>query len=416
MRKLLLLMVAVLVGAMGLVAVACGSGGTDTTGAPEDTTGSTEAQTGPIKIGHIVNLTGPQAMVGQLMESSVTYAFEQIGNEIAGRPIEIIVGDGKDDPAATVELAKKMVEEDGVVAFLGPTGNGQKLAMAEYIKTIGIPMILYNPTPPDVFEDNQWVVGSGGTVLQYPSVMADYAYNTLGYRTVHTLSQDNTAGRAFIDPFTELFTQLGGTVVSQQWVPVPCTDFAPFLTTLADADALVAWDAGSDAIGLFTQWQQLGVNARMPILGTFHGGFTDPFIPMALSPEAATAAMGTLSAMAFSPDSQDEKVQAFMTGLGEKLGYPPGDGGVSGPYQAALLLQAALEATSGNTTPSALIAAIMAANIVGPEGPESFADGQQAATKNIYVVEMAAVPGVEGQFMYKTVFTYENVPPAGLTK
>jgi branched-chain amino acid transport system substrate-binding protein len=415
MRKILLLMAAVLLVAMGLLAVACGSGGTDTN-ASEETTGNTEAQTGPIKIGHIVNLTGPQAMVGGLMKSSLEYAFEQVNNEIAGRPIEIIVGDGKDDPAATVELAKKMVEEDGVVAFLGPTGNGQKLAMAEYIKTIGIPMILYNPTPPDVFKDNQWVVGSGGTVLQYPSVMADYAYKTLGYRTVHTLSQDNTAGRAFIDPFTDLFTDLGGTVVSQQWVPVPCTDFAPFLTTLADADALVAWDAGSDAIGLFTQWQQLGVNERMPILGTFHGGFTDPFIPMALPPEAAAAAMGTLSSMAFSPDSQDEQVKAFMTGLGTKLGFPPGDGGVSGPYQAALLLQEALKATNGNTTPDALIAAIMAASIVGPEGPESFADGQQAATKNIYVVQMAAVPGVAGQFMYKTVYTYDNVPPAGLSK
>ena len=89
-------------------------------------------------------------------------------------------------------------------------------------------------------------MGSGGTNPQYPSVMADYAFNTLGYRSVATLSQDNSAGRAFIDPFTDYFTESSGRpLVQQQWAPVPCADFAPYLTTLPEADALggLGWRA-----------------------------------------------------------------------------------------------------------------------------------------------------------------------------
>jgi branched-chain amino acid transport system substrate-binding protein len=386
---------------------------TETTAAPSTETTAGPATGEPMKIGHIVDLTGAEAMVGDVMMKSLQFAVDSMGGQIAGRPVEVVIGDAQDQPAVAVDVARKMVEQDKVVAIFGPTQIGEKMAVANYLKSAGIPMLLYNPSPLVIFQDNPWVVGSGGSVPQCPTTMADYAYNTLKYSKIDTISQDNSAGRAFLDPFTEYFTKAGGTVVQQQWHPVPCPDFSPYLTTLKPADALVGWTAGADAITLFTQWHQLGIDKKYPMVGAFYGGFTESFIPMAMAPEDAAAMLGTLSTTFYSPEYAAQKFPDYWNGMTEALGFPPGDGAASGPYQAVLLFEAALKATSGDTTPDKLRDAIFSATIDGPEGPESFAPGEQAATKNISVVSIEAVPNAENTYHYVTVYTYGNVPAAG---
>jgi branched-chain amino acid transport system substrate-binding protein len=437
-KRYLLIGLLVLLLAVALTAVACGEAevtnptsgpentestaapSTETTAAPStDTTAATTETTAgpatgePMKIGHIVDLTGPEAMVGDVMVKSLQFAFDSMGNQIAGRPAEIIIGDAQDQPAVAVDVARKMVEQDKVVAIFGPTQIGEKMAVANYLKSVGIPMILYNPSPLVIFKDNPWVVGSGGSVPQCPTAMADYTYNTLKYSKIDTIGPDDTAGRAFLDPFTEYFTKAGGTVLQQQWHPVPCPDFSPYLTTLKPADALVGWTAGSDAITLFTQWHQLGIDKKMPIVGAFYGGFTESFIPMSMAPEDAAAMLGTLSATFYGPEYAAKNFPEFWEGMTAVLGFPPGDGAASGPYQAVLLLKAAIEANAGDTTPDKLRDAIFAATIDGPEGPQSFNPGEQAANKNISIVSIEAVPNAENTYMYVTQYTYGSVPPAG---
>jgi branched-chain amino acid transport system substrate-binding protein len=207
-----------------------------------------------IKIGHICDLTGVEAMTGEVAKRALEFAVKSLGGQIAGRPVEIILGDAQGQPSVAVVVARKMVEQDQVAAIFGPTQIGQKTAVGGYIKTVGIPLFLYNPTPTGILGSNDWLVGTGGATPQLPSVMADYLYNELGYRKVHTLGMDNTGGRSYIDPFVEVFKKLGGTVVSQQWAPVPCPDFGPYLTTLSDADALVAWTSSADSLALWTAW------------------------------------------------------------------------------------------------------------------------------------------------------------------
>ena len=435
MRKLLLLTALGLVIVVSVLAAACGSSATattaattvttaapstdttvapstDTTAAP--TTTSVAASGEPIKIGHIMDLTGTEAMVGKEMKASLEYAFQAMGMQIAGRPVEIIVGDAQGQPSVATDVAKKMVEQDKVVAIFGPTQVGEKMAVAGYLKGAGIPLILYNPSPPPIFADNKWVVGSAGTTVMGPICMADYMYSQLKYVKVDTMTQDNTAGRAFMDPLTNYFKALGGTVIQQLWTPQPTADFSPYLAKLKAADALVAWETGSDAITMLTQWHQLGVDKKLPIVAAFHGGFTDPFIPAAMAEADGAAVVGIVASSTYAPDSSDQVNQDFVKVFTQGMGFPPGDDGTSGPYQSALLFQAAVTATGGDTTPEKLIAAIFAAKIVGPEGPESFAPGQQAATKNVYIVKVDKVPNVAKTYRYVTAYTYKDVPPAGL--
>ena len=445
MKKLLLLTAIVLLVVVGVFAAACGSGtttttavttattaapstdttaapSTDTTAAPStETTGTTAAafNTEPVKIGHIVNLTGPEAMIGAGQQKAFDAAFAAIGGKINGKPVEVVTGDAQGSDSAAVDVARKMVEQDKVVAIVGPTEIGQKMGVANYLKGVGIPEIIYNPSPSVIFQDNKWAVGSGGTTPMNPTAMADYLYNVAGIKTIDTLTEDNSAGKSFMDPLTTLFTKLGGQVLTQQWVSEEITDFSSYLTTLKPADALVAWEPGGAGIALFTQWYQLGIYKKMPIHAAFHGGFTDSFIISALPPEvaAAVAAAGTAAPMMYDPNSQDQVNQDFIKQLTPALGFPPGDDGFSGPYQSAMLLAAAITATNGDTTPDALISAIYAAKFTGPEGPESFVAGQNAALKNVTIVKVAPIPGLTPvTYHYETLKTYTNVPADGLTQ
>ena len=155
---------------------------------------TTTAQTGPIKIGHIFNITGPRAIVGGLCKVGMTYGIGTANNQVEGRQIQVIEGDAGGDPATAVDVARKMVEQDKVVAIFGPTEIGQKNAVAGYCKQVGIPIILYNPSPSDILKNNKWLVAVGGTTDQTPSCMADYLFNHLGYKTITTITDDDSAG------------------------------------------------------------------------------------------------------------------------------------------------------------------------------------------------------------------------------
>jgi branched-chain amino acid transport system substrate-binding protein len=423
-KKVLAIMITIF---MALSLFACsgdttdvGTPGADTTTpqATEDTNGEDKepaANLEPIKIGHIADMTGVESMVGKQADEALNYALKAIGAEIAGRPVEIILGDSQSNPSVAVDVAKKMIEHDGVVAILGPTQIGHKSAVAEYITDAERPVIFYNPTPIFLAHSNPWIVGAGGATPQMPSVMGDYAYNELGYRKVHTIAMDNTGGRSYIDPFAQTFTELGGTILQQQWAPVPTPDFSPYLVSLGEADALCGWTSSSDAIALWSAWSDLGLNDKLPIVATMHGGMTDYFIGAALensNPEAAKAFEGALAPMMYVYDIDTPENEEFVAGWVEEFGKIPGGTNLPGAtYQALLLLKTAIESIDGETDPHKLIKAIFEADFRGPEG-HLFFDNSQAATKDLYIVQVVKMD--DGSYNYKRIKTYSDVGPQGM--
>lgn len=370
----------------------------------------------PIKIGHICDLTGVESSVGIQAKEAFDYAVKALGGEINGRPVEVIVGDSQSSPSVAVDVAKKMVEQDGVVAIFGPTQIGHKTAVAEYIETVGIPLLFYNGTPTGLLASSNWLVGAEGATPQMPSVMADYCYNELGYRSVYTLAMDNTGGRSYIEPFVATFEALGGKVIQQQWAPVPCSDFSPYLVTLGEADAIVAWTSSSDAISLWGAWSDLGLKDKLPMVASFHGGMTDFFVPMALSKgnaAAAEAMLGTVAPIMYCYDIDSPENQEFVDGWEAEFGKLPGGTNLPGAtYQTYLLFKTALESINGDTDPDKLIEAIYASDIIGPAGHLYFDEGSHAATKDVYVVEVVQLE--DGSFNYAVQKKYEDVPSTGL--
>lgn len=416
-RYLLAGVVAVLL-VIAMIAVACGEE-TTTTSAVGSTETTAAPMGEPIKIGIINDLTGREGTTGQNMDKSLRLAFEVIGNKIGNRPVEIISEDAADQANVAVDKARKLVEQDKVVAIFGPNEIGEKFAVAGYIASLGeagIPLIFFSPTPPPAFEGNDWLVGACGTTVTQPTTMADYIYNDLGYRTINTLGQEGAAGESFVNPLVGVFQALGGTVVSQVWPPADTSDFGPFLTTLEPADALVAWMPGA-AVGMFIQYVKMGIIDKMPVVGAFHGATYDPWVYAAINannPDVAEAMAGVPTPMEYAPDSTSEANLAFIDAAKAEWGDVALSGDNVNPYNAAVLFIKALEANGVVTTPKELVQALLATEWEGPQGPAYFAEGDRAATITVHIVAEEKTPeGTPYPYQYKTLKSYEGVPPTG---
>ncbi|MGN0968867.1 MAG: ABC transporter substrate-binding protein [Oscillospiraceae bacterium] len=387
----------------------------DNTDTPTDTpTDEPVELTGdPIKIGHICDLTGSEAMSGMEAKRSLELAVKNL-NGIAGHPVEVITRDGQGNAANAADAARILVESDGVVAILGPTQAGQKSAVSEFCAEAGVPLIFYSGTPTYLFATNPWLIGSGGANPQM-TVMADFAYNDLGYRTVNIVTMDNIGFKTFTDDFTKAFEALGGKVLKAAYAPFPCDDWAPYLLSLdQSADAIMAWTTGTNAIALWQNWHQMGLYKTMPMTAIMQSAFIDDYILETLEatyPDVVEYILGTYAPSACVYSTGTPENEAFVEVYKAEFGEMPSNNISGQVYQAYQLLKTAIESIDGNTEPEALREALLACEIDGPAGHMSF-DDSGACTKDVFIVKSVQLD--DGSYNYEVVKTYENVPPQGL--
>lgn len=379
----------------------------------EETPAVPELSGEPIKIGHIADLTGTEALTGAEAKRSLEFAVAQL-NGIAGRPVEVITRDATGSVDGAVDAARYLVEEENVVAVFGPNQAGQKTAVSNYCAEQGVPLIFYNGSPAYLFKTNPWLIGAGGANPQM-TVMADYAYTTLGYRTVNILTMDNTGFRTFTDDFTKAFEALGGKVVTAQYAPFPCDDWAPYLLGMdASADAIMAWTTGSNAIALWQNWHQMNLHETLPMTAIMQSAFTDDYIIKALAgtyPEVVEHILGTIAPSMCVYTTGTPENDAFVAAWKAEFGEMPSNNLSGQIYQAYQVLKTAIESIDGNTEHEAVRDAILATELDGPAGHMEF-NGYGACTKDVYIVKVVQLE--DGTFNYETITTYEDVAPNGL--
>ena len=92
--------------------------------------------TEPIKIGVVLPLTGPATAIGQENLKGIQLAFDQAGNSVAGRPIQLVVADDQNSPNVGLTEVRRLVENEderrtnrglesrcSYLHFVGPDGK-----------------------------------------------------------------------------------------------------------------------------------------------------------------------------------------------------------------------------------------------------------------------------------------------------
>ncbi len=110
-----------------------------------------------ITIGAILSITGPQAAQG----AGYKNAFDLLPTEIAGQKVTYLVRDDGGDPTAAANIARKLITEDHVDAFIGPASTAPVSAVLPIATEAHVPMVAMSPyvidpkTYPFAFDDAQ---------------------------------------------------------------------------------------------------------------------------------------------------------------------------------------------------------------------------------------------------------------------
>src|SRR6201996_3009619 len=103
--------------------------------------GAPAAAQAQIKIGAILSISGPGAAMGVGYKG----AFDFMPTEIAGQKIEYIVRDDATDANTGFTAAQKMISEDHIDAFIGPSLTATDAAVAPLANQAHVPMIAMAP-------------------------------------------------------------------------------------------------------------------------------------------------------------------------------------------------------------------------------------------------------------------------------
>lgn len=87
------------------------------------------AQSSPIKIGTLFSQTGPASFLGAPEAKSVQMLADRINAQggVLGRKIQIIYKDTAGSPEKAMSFARQLIEEEEVLAILGPSTSGETM-------------------------------------------------------------------------------------------------------------------------------------------------------------------------------------------------------------------------------------------------------------------------------------------------
>jgi branched-chain amino acid transport system substrate-binding protein len=161
-------------------------------------TGAAVAQ---IKIGSINPYTGGAKDYSSIARAETAY-FQMVNDRggVNGRKIEFISVDNASDPAKSLPLARKLVEEDGVLLIFSSFGTEANLAIRSYMNDKGVPQ-LFVQSSSTVFDDPlhfPWTMGFFATYRTEGLVYAKYIRQTKPQAKVAILYANDDAGKEYL--------------------------------------------------------------------------------------------------------------------------------------------------------------------------------------------------------------------------
>ena len=357
------------------------------------------AQNKPIRIGLLTVKTGPLAQGGIQMEQGVVLFLKDSNHTMAGRPVELIVGDTGGNPAGTKTKAQELIERDNVDMIFGPLAAFELLAISDYVAAHKTP-ILSLAAAEDMSQrkPNPYFVRASSTSAQSMYPLADYAAKELKYKSVITISEDFAFGYEQMGGFQRVFEDAGGHVVKKLWPPIVTPDYTPYIAQLTGVEAVVQGFAGSNPLKFMKQYKDAGL--KLPVLGGSTAGDD------ALLKSFGDEAVGMITASAYTSDLDTPSNKKFIAGMVRDTGSIPGLY-AAGLYINGMVAAAALEATGGKTDDKeALIKALRAVSLSdSPRGPFHF-DHFGNVVGNVYIRRLVKQ---DGKLAQHTIKTYPDV-------
>lgn len=228
-----------------------------------------------IKIGHAVALTGDASIWGQSESNALKMWVEKVNASggIDGKTVELVTYDTRADSVEAVNVAKRMIEQDKVVAIIGAAQSGVTIAMTAVTEPAKIPLIGTTATNPEVTVKDGAVRPHTFRVCFIDpfqgTVAAQFASTKLGAKTAAVLYDVGSDYSSWLAQyFIEAFEKIGGTIVGKEAFRTGELDYRAMLGkfTKENPDVIFIPTAQKEAALAMKQARDLGFE------GEFLGG------------------------------------------------------------------------------------------------------------------------------------------------
>ncbi len=199
------------------------------------------AQQDPIKIGVILPLSGVLEAYGQQALQGARMAVAEInaaGGVLGGRQFELIVEDNQTDVLTSGRQAKKLIEEDHVLAILGPFASASRNAVTPRITALKTPLLY--ATDYEGGECNRYVFCYSALPAHYVSPLLPYLKAHHG-NSFYLLGVDSVWPRTMNAAMKQAIVAQKGTLKGEEYLPVYDLDFSRSIENIdrSGADVLI---------------------------------------------------------------------------------------------------------------------------------------------------------------------------------
>ncbi len=275
--------------------------------------------TGTIKIGAILPLTGDAAVYGEMAKKGIEQKVIEINSSggIGNKKLRIIYEDDQALPDKGVAAFQKLVSVDKVQVVLGAMPSSVTLAIAPIAERKEV--VLFSPasSSPKVSQAGDYVFRNVTSDIYDGMIMARYAFNELNLRKFGIIFVNNDFGVGLRSSFRSEVEKLGGAIVTVESFNQNDTDFKTQIQKLKESKVeAVFMIAYKEAGRLLRQMNELKCESTILSVGVFE----DPQV-FDLADNAANGVYYTFRS--FDPEAEDERTRSFVSSFTKAYGMAP---------------------------------------------------------------------------------------------
>jgi branched-chain amino acid transport system substrate-binding protein len=333
-----------------------------------------------VKVGLLVTLSGPAAVLGGQVRDGFNLAVKALGGKLGGADAEVIVVDDELKPDVAVTKVKGLLERDHVDFVVGPVFSNILQAIYKPVTESGAFLISPNAGTSN-FAGKQCNANFFVTSYQNDQndeVLGKYAQDK-GVKSVFLMAPNYQAGKDALAGFKRTYK---GEVVDEVYTPLGQLDFSGELAKIAadKPESFFTFMPGGMGVNLVKQYSQAGLK-RIPFLSVFT---TDE----STLPAQKDDAVGDLAGANWAPNMDNPQSKVFVAAYEAAYGAVPATYAMQA-FDAAMLIDSALKATGGKVSDhDALRVALEKADFASLRGNFKFGHNHYPI-QDFYLVKVA---------------------------
>ncbi|UNK38563.1 ABC transporter substrate-binding protein [Shinella sp. H4-D48] len=286
-----------------------------------------------LKVGSIVELSGPGAAAGTNFRDGVNMGFEEINAEggILKEPVKVIEYDSQTDPQVSRAMVQKAIDDE-VYAIMGTVFSSSTVVNMIVAKQYGIPQFTGSEAPSITAKGNPYIFRTAFGSQKGVPKMVKYMVEKMGVKKVGVAWANTEFGKgghqAFIDEAAKAGLEIVVDVPSEQ----AQADFSADVLKLknSNADAFFVYYTEEESARFLREARKQGIDK--PLIGE------TTLIGHKVIELAGDAANGAMGHVGLTPDADVPALKDMVERFKTKFKYTPDHNAIKG-YTAAWTLK-----------------------------------------------------------------------------